>query len=180
MDLATVWRLFCLLYLRYGTNVFFSFSPRNLNIDTKFPKSVLTLWTSVAKQRGVECIIESGSMSIVYLIVLTPYSDGLIRRPSRSWNTVSFRGDLKDLLVFVERSAEKISKVHVYASTYMYIIALCVCVCVCALAIHFCSLVPSPLPRARRESAWYTLFVHARDYPAFLWDTHILWSYYIH
>ena len=72
---------------------------------------MLTLWTSVAKQRGVECIIESGSMSIVYLIVLTPFTDGLIRRPSRSWNTVSFRGDLKDLLVFVERSVEKISKV---------------------------------------------------------------------
>ena len=101
----------CTIIIDKACVVPFIFLLRNLKIDTKFPKSVLTLWTSVAKQRGLECIIESGSMSIMYLIVLTPYTDGLIRRPNRSWDIVSFRGDVKDLLVFVERSAEKGSKV---------------------------------------------------------------------
>ena len=83
---------------------------RNLKIDVTFPKSVLTLWTSVARQRGVECIIESGIASIAYLIQLTPYTDGLIRRPNRSWTIISFSGSVKDLIVFIEKK-DKISKV---------------------------------------------------------------------
>ena len=75
-----------------------------------FPKSVLTLWTSVARQRGVECISESGNASISYLIQLTPYTDGLIRRPNRTWTIVSFSGNVKDLIVFVEKK-DKVSKV---------------------------------------------------------------------
>ena len=87
---------------------------RNLKIDLSFPKSVLTLWTSVAKQRGVEFIIESGSASISYLIVLTPYADGLIRRPSRSWNVVNFSVNVKDMIVFIEKSADRTLKVRTY------------------------------------------------------------------
>lgn len=83
-------------------------SSRNLKIDATFPKSVLTLWTSVAKQSGVECVIESGNVSIAYRITLTPYADGLVRRPSRSWNIVSFSADVKDLIVFVETSVDKV------------------------------------------------------------------------
>lgn len=89
-----------------------------MKIHATFPKSVLTLWASVAKQRGVECVIESGSMSIAYLIKLTPYTDGLIRRPSRSWNIVSFSGDVKDLIVFIERSVDKILKVGIHVYIY--------------------------------------------------------------
>ena len=79
-------------------------------------------------------MIESGSASIAYHIVLTPYEDGLIRRPSRSWDVVSFSGSVKDLIVFVERVAEKSSKVHMYVACilihvlriYMYISHVCI------------------------------------------------------
>ena len=85
-----------------------------------FPKSVLTLWTSVARQRGVECIIESGNASISYLIELTAYTDGLIRRPNRTWTIVSFSGNVKDLIVFVEKK-DKVSKVRNVTVTWVYI-----------------------------------------------------------
>lgn len=100
--------VFCYMY----NNNIVHHSFRNLKIDVNFPKSVLTIWTSVAKQRGVECIIESGTASISYKSVLTPYTDGLIRRPNRTWNVVSFSGNVKDLIVFIEKSKDRTSKVN--------------------------------------------------------------------
>ena len=59
----------------------------------------------------MECVIDSGNVSISCLITLTPFTDGLIHRPSRSWNIVSFSGDVKDLIVYVESSVDQLPKV---------------------------------------------------------------------
>ena len=90
---------------------------RNLKIDVSFPKSVLTLWTSVAKQQGVECIIESGTASIAYRIELTPHNDGLVRRSNRTWNVVSLSGRVKDLMIFIEKK-DKVAKVCVFSKMH--------------------------------------------------------------
>lgn len=127
MVVLAVYRL--LFYFSYWFDISFSLplsslSPlrRNLKINATFPESVLTLWASVARQRGVECSIGSGSLNISYLSVLTPFQDGLTRRPSRSWNIVNFSGAVQDVTVYVNTVAGQSSaKVR----TCTCIISLC-------------------------------------------------------